>query len=420
MSKSISRRNFIKTGAAASAVAMTAKSYAKTTGANARLNIGMIGCGGMAGSHIKSLLAMQEDENIAVTMVCDLYEKRAKGFQAQVEGADGNAVVTQDYTDILSNPDIDYVVIATPEHSHHYLTIAALEAGKHVYCEKPMCYDIKEAKDVVAKVKETGLKMQVGVQGTADDSYSSAYQAIRDGKLGTIVEAQIDYVRNHPLDRGPWRNKNTKSDMPKPEDLDWDNWVTPRSERPWHPHHYFEWRCYRDYSGGISTDLFVHRITRLIKACGLTFPSRVAGMGGIYTWDDGRDLPDSMEVLLEYPKTEGVTDGMTVHLLGTMANQRQNQHCIRGQEATLVFNRKGWEIISQEDNKVIETHKKTGGEDVTPHHKNHHNAIRHGEALNCPPELGLYGVVAARMGNLSVFQKKMVAWDFDHQHVIHS
>ena len=162
-------------------------------------------------------------------MVCDLYLKRAKNFQRQVEGAGGSATVTQDYTDVISNRDIDYVVIATPEHSHHYLTMAALEAGKHVYCEKPMCYNIKEAKEIVAKANETGLKVQVGVQGMADDSYSSAYQAIRDGKLGTVVEAQIDYVRHHNLDWGPWRKESTKSDMPKPEDLDWDSWVMPRN-----------------------------------------------------------------------------------------------------------------------------------------------------------------------------------------------
>ena len=141
-------------------------------------------------------------------------------------------------------------------------------------------------------------------------------------------------------------------------------------------------------------------------------------MGGTYTWDDGRDLPDSLEVLYEYPKMEGITNGMTVHLLGTMNNKRANQHCIRGQEATIVFTSSGFDIISQSDNKVIESHKKTGAEDLVPHHKNHHAAIRDPKvALNCPAELGMYGVVAARMGNLSHFQRKMLEWDTKREYV---
>ena len=143
-------------------------------------------------------------------------------------------------------------------------------------------------------------------------------------------------------------------------------------------------------------------------------------MGGIYTWDDGRDLPDSMEMLLEYPAVEGVTDGMTVRLLGTMANKRQNPHSIRGHTGTLVFTSAGWDILSEDGGTVIEQHVKTGGEDLRPHHINHHASIRTGVPLYCPPELGLYGVVAARMGNLSWFQGKMVAWDNAAQYVIAS
>lgn len=421
MSSPLSRRHFIKSSAtAAGAVALTAKQYANAQGANEQLQVGMIGCGGMAGSHLRALLSMLEEENIAIRWVCDVYRERALNFQEQVAGAGGEAKVTGNYRKVLADPDIDYVVIATPEHTHFYLAMAALEAGKHVYCEKPMCYDIREAKILKDKANETGLKLQVGVQGTADDSYISAHEAIKAGKIGLVVEAQIDYVRNHPKKRGPWRKAGIKDDTPKPKDLNWNDWVNPRDKRPWNPHHYFEWRCYKDYSGGISTDLFVHRVTRLIKSCGLEFPTRVASMGGIYTWDDGRDLPDSMEVLLEYPAIDGITNGMTVHLLGTMNNKRANAHCIRGQEATLVFSGSGWDIISEKDGKTIESHKKTGAEDLVPHHKNHHDAIRNGAELNCPPELGLYGVAAARMGNLSWFERKMVAWDTEKEIVTYS
>lgn len=414
--QSFTRRTFM---AGTAAAAMTAKSYAQAAGANDRLNVGFIGCGGMAGGHIKSLLHMRKDENIRIAAVCDVYKTRANGFRDQTTADGAEApVVTQDYREVLAMNDIDYVVIATPEHSHAYLTLAALDAGKHVYCEKPMTHNIDESQAVVAKVNETGLKMQVGVQGMADDSYESAYRAIKAGKLGPVVQAQIDYVRRYDKDKGPWRRGDLSRYETKPADLDWETWVEPRAAREWNPHHYFEWRNYADYSGGVATDLFVHRITRLIKACGLDFPTRVVGMGDITMWPDGRDLPDNFEMMAEYPAKEGVTPGMTVHLLGTMANKYANTHCIRGHAATLVFNSSGWEIISQDSGKTIETHTKTGAEDVTPHHTNHHAAIRNGAELNCPPELGLYAVVAVRMGNLSWFKRKMIGWNRETQRAV--
>lgn len=407
------RRTFMAGSAAA---AITAKSFAQAAGANDRLNMAFIGCGGMAGGHIKSLLHMRKSENIRIAAVCDVYKQRAEGFRDQTTADGAEApIVTQDYREVLAMKDVDYVLIATPEHSHCYLTLAALDAGKHVYVEKPMTHDIDEAKQVVAKAKDTGLKLQVGVQGMADDSYESANRAIRAGKLGPVVQAQIDYVRNHSLSKGPWRRGDLSKYANKPADLDWDTWVEPRKPREWDPHHYFEWRNYADYSGGIATDLFVHRITRLLKACDLEYPTRVVGMGGITMWPDGRDVPDNFEMMAEYPAKEGVTPGMTMHLLGTMANKYENKHCIRGHEATLIFTGGGWEIVSQDSGKVIETHKKTGAEDVTPHHKNHHAAIRNGAELNCPPELGMYGVVAVRMANLSWFKRKMIAWNPEDQ-----
>jgi predicted dehydrogenase len=417
----VSRRSFLKTaGVAAGAAAMSARSYARVIGANDRLNMAFIGCGGMASHHLGELLTIREEENLGILAVCDVYKTRATQFQNKTkEAGAGDVPVTQDFHEVLAMSDVDYVLIATPEHTHCRLTLAALDAGKHVYCEKPLTHTIDEARKVVAKARETGLKLQVGVQGMADDSYASAFEAVKAGKLGPVVEAQIDYVRNYSKKAGPWRT-GVPSDKAKPDDLDWPEWLKPAPRRPWDPHRYFEWRCYRDYSGGVATDLFVHRITRLLKACGLTYPTRAVGMGGIYLWPDGRDLPDSFEMMLEYPALEGVTPGMTVHVLGTMANENRNNHCIRGHEATLVFTDKGWDIIAENSGKVVESHEKTGGEDVKPHHKNHHAAIRTGAALNCPPELGLYGVVAVRMANLSWFKRKMVAWDARRGRVVPS
>ncbi|MFQ5738387.1 MAG: Gfo/Idh/MocA family oxidoreductase [Acidobacteriota bacterium] len=411
-SKRFPRRKFLQTAglAAASLPALTAKSYAQVAGANDRLHIGLIGCGGMARSHLNALLAMRQSDNLRILAVADVYQTRARNFQDRIWRVGGNARAFTSYRDLLDVKDLDYVVIATPEHWHARQALDALDAGHHLYCEKPITHSVASAHQVLEKVRSSGLKMQVGVQGMSDDSYSSANRAIREGKLGPVVEAQIDYVRNYSADRGPWRT-GVDPNLPKPSDLDWEAWLGPAPKRPWSPPRFFEWRNYRDYSGGIATDLFIHRLTRLLKACSLKYPTRVTGMGGIYMWNDGRDLPDNFEMLAEYPAVEGITPGMTVHLLGTMANAHPNPHLIRGKNASLVFEKTGWRILEERTGEVLAVHKKTGAEDVTLHHRNLQGAIRSGAPLRCPAELGVYGLTAVSGANQSWFEKRMLTWD---------
>ena len=408
---SISRRTFLKTtGMAAAALpAMTARSYGRILGANERINVGLIGCGGIAQAHLAALLALRDEGSVEIVGVTDVYETRARNFQDQIWRVGGNAQRAANYEQLLEMNGIDAITVATPEHWHAQQTLDALDAGYHVYCEKPMTHKVDEAQAVVRKAQEANRKLQVGVQGMSDDSYETANEAIRAGKIGPVIEAQIDYVRYYPADQGPWRT-GVDPDLPKPDDLDWEAWLGPAPERPWSPPRYFEWRNYRDYSGGIASDLFVHRLTRILKACDLTFPNSVVGMGGIYLWDDGRDLPDNFEMLAEYPAVEGVTPGMTVHVLGTMGNDRSNEHVIRGHGGSLVFTRAGFDILDP-DGELVESYEKSGGENIRLHYLNHHAAIREGEELHCPPELGLYGVVAISGAVDSWFEKKMYRWD---------
>ncbi len=407
--RSISRRTFLKgAGMAAAAVPLfSARSYGRILGATERMNVGVIGCGGMAESHLSALLRMSADVDVAA--VSDVYETRARHFQDVIWRDGGHADRAVDYRRLLDRGDLDYVLIASPEHWHAQQALDALDAGLDVYCEKPMTHTVEEAFAVLEKVRSSGRKLQVGVQGMSDDSYESANEAIKAGKIGPVVEAQIDYVRNYD-EMGPWRT-GVDPDMPKPDDLDWEAWLGPAPSRPWSPRRYFEWRIFRDYSGGVATDLFIHRLTRILKACDLGIPDRVVGMGGIYLWDDGRELPDNMEMLLEYPSVEGITPGMTVHVLGTMGNARPIEHLIRGHEASLLFTSEGWEIVDEGSGEVTERHRKSGGEDVFLHHQNLHAAIRDDAPLNCDAALGLHGVVAVAGAVDSWFEKKMLNWD---------
>ena len=403
----LSRRNFIAAATATAAtVKWTAKSYGQIIGANDRIRIGFIGAGGMGTNHLNAIRDLKEQNNLQPVAVADCWTTRAK------EGADrvGADQSYQDYRKVLEIKDIDYVTIATPEHWHCQMILDAMDAGKAVYTEKPMTHTIPEALQVVKKQKETGRPLQVGVQAMSDDSYRTAGEAIQDGIIGQVVQAQIEYVRRYG-EQGPWRVPGVTPNDPKPADLNWDAWLGHVPKQPWNPNHYHEWRNYRAYSGGIATDLFIHRITRIMKACNLLFPRRVVGMGGIWQWPDGRDLPDNFEMICEYPR------GMTVYVLGTMSNRVGVDHLIRGYRGTLYFTNEGW-IAKDKDDKVLGEHRKTGAEDIVLHHTNFHNHLRKGEALNCPAELGLAGVAAVCMANESWRTGQMMAWDTKNQKVV--
>ncbi|QDT48363.1 Inositol 2-dehydrogenase [Symmachiella dynata] len=404
--KNVSRRRFLATsGVAATTVAMTAKSYGKVLGANDRIRVGFIGVGGMGGGHVRACLKLKESDNLEFLGVADCWKTRADAAAKQLD-TDSYS----DYRKVLDIKEIDYVTIATPEHWHSTMTVDAMDAGKDVYCEKPMTHSIPQAQEVIKKQKETGKAIQVGVQGMSDDSYSSAAKAIEEGVIGQVVQAQIEYVRRYDT-QGPWRKRPSVEGQPQPADLDWDAWLGHAPKLDWNPHHYFEWRNYSQYSGGICTDLFIHRITRIMKACNLLYPRRVVGMGGIWQWPDGRDLPDNFEMICEYPR------GMTVYVLGTMSNRVGIDHLVRGYRGTLYFTGNGW-VAKDKDGKILDQHKKSGGEDIVLHHNNLHNHLRNGEELKCPTELGLAGVVAVNMANESWRTNQMMGWDRKNEKMV--
>lgn len=404
--KHVSRRRFLATsGVAATTVAMTAKSYGKVLGANDRIRVGFIGVGGMGGGHVGACLKLKESDNLEFLGVADCWKTRADAAAKKLDTQSFS-----DYRKVLDIKDIDYVTIATPEHWHSTMTVDAMDAGKDVYCEKPMTHSIPQAQEVIKKQKETGKAIQVGVQGMSDDSYSSAAQAIEEGVIGQVVQAQIEYVRRYDT-QGPWRKRPSVEGQPQPADLDWDAWLGHAPKMDWNPHHYFEWRNYSQYSGGICTDLFIHRITRIMKACNLLYPRRVVGMGGIWQWPDGRDLPDNFEMICEYPR------GMTVYVLGTMSNRVGIDHLVRGYRGTLYFTGSGW-VAKDKDGKILDQHKKSGGEDIVLHHNNLHNHLRNGEELKCPTELGLAGVVAVNMANESWRTNQMMGWDRKNEKMV--
>ncbi len=396
-----SRRQFI--GALGAAV-VSAKSYASIVGANDRLRIGVIGAGGMATGHMETLVKMRDGDNLEIVSVCDVYQKRMNAGAQLTGGAQ-----VPDYRKLLENKDIDYVLIATPEHWHFQMAMDALDAGKHVYVEKPMTHGIEQSQKLVAKVRSTGRKLQVGVQGMSDESYAVANEHIKAGELGTIVLAQIDYSRDYQGDFWAGNDYPIDPDAKPGVNLDWDAWLGPAPKRPWDPERYFRWRRYWDYSGGIATDLFIHRATRLLKAIGLTYPEYVVATGGKFEFKDSlAEIPDTFDVLADYP------GGPTMQLVSSMANDAPVDHMIRGHKATLYFTKTGFEISPEKEsaNEVQPvTYLKKGAEDLTLHHRNLQAAIRTGTPLNCDCMLGMYGVVLCEMAVESYRKREYLKWD---------
>jgi len=402
----ITRREFVS--AAAGAALLTARSRAQVAGSGERIRLGVIGCGSMATSHMRALLQMKESDNVEVAAVCDVFDKRTEKA-AQLTGARP----FKDYRLLLESKDHDYVLIATPEHWHFQMTMDALNAGKHVYCEKPLTHTSGQARKIVEAVRQkSSLKLQVGVQGMSDDSYEAAREVVKQGVLGKVVQAQIDYSRNHRDDF--WAYPIDEDARPG-VNLDWNAWLGPAPKRPFDPDRCFRWRCYWDYSGGIASDLFIHRVTRIIKALDLTFPQQGAGFGGKWQFVNSKaEIPDTFNVVLDYPA------GPTVLLVSSMANDTRIEHVLRGHKATLEFTKTGFVVRPQGlfTGEVKEfTHQKTGGEEVDLHHRNLLNAIRRNEPLKCDALLGYYGVVACEMGVQAFRQRKLMKWDASRQRI---
>ncbi|MHC5011273.1 MAG: Gfo/Idh/MocA family protein, partial [Planctomycetota bacterium] len=245
MSKDLTRRKFIAASAGA-VIATTAASRARVFGANERLGVALIGTGGQGSHHLGKLL---RNEAVDIVAVCDIYKPRLERAAASSKGKPYHY-----YRDVLDRSDVDCVWIATPDHWHSRMAIDAMEAGKDVYCEKPMARYWHEAKEFYEVAQRTKRVVQIGSQDTSRDVWWKARELVAAGKLGKLVWSQTSIARN--VRDGDW--KYGIDLQAGPHNLDWEAFLGPAPHRPYDPERFFRWRKYWDYSGGIATDLFVH------------------------------------------------------------------------------------------------------------------------------------------------------------------
>ncbi len=295
-----SRRQFMKAGAAAGIIPGAASGRGTAQGKASvppsdRIRIATIGHGGMGAGDTRFAL---NAPGVELAAVCDIYDGRL--IRARELYGD-RVATTRDYREILARKDVDAVIVATPDHWHARICIEAMDAGKHVYCEKPMIRSVSEGKGVIEAQRRSGKVFQVGSQYVSSLVYQKARDLIQAGALGEVnmVEAWLD--RNSAL--GAWQYSLPPD--ASPANIDWDRFLGNAPKVPFEPIRLFRWRNYQDYGTGVGGDLFVHLLSGLHLATRSNGPRRVFATGGLRYWRDGRDVPDVMLALLDYPAVSG-------------------------------------------------------------------------------------------------------------------
>jgi predicted dehydrogenase len=408
----LTRRQFIqRASTATAALTVSGVSIKQARGANERIGVGFIGCGGRSNAHLKAVHYLKsQGENVDIVAACDSYRPRmqrvAEGYQAKGYS---------DHRELIADPNVDVVCIATPDHIHGYQAIDAVRAGKDVYCEKPVTHwtQFELTKRLTAEVKKSGRVFQLGTQGMYDSAWWQMKKLIQDGLIGHPVHAECGYFRV-----GDWGERGMPIDDPNAKpgpDLNWEAFLGEAPERPFDVSRYFRWRMYEDYAGGPSTDLFPHSLTPVVFMLGVEMPGNVAAVGGKLRYQE-REVPDTYNMLIDYPEK------ITVAVLGTQANDYpatgargsgQRIPVIRGWEGTLTLEKDEIVFIPSQGSKkkplrfAIEH-----GEDFVGYWKKFLDCCRTRERNTLSPMDLAYRVqTALQMGMLGLQEGKIARFD---------
>jgi len=263
-------------------------------GANDQVQIALIGAGGMGNADADTCITVP---GVKIIAVCDLYDGRLEAAKKKF----GNDIfITKEFKEILSRKDIDAVIVATPDHWHKDISIEAMNSGKAVYCEKPMVHDITEGSAVIEAQNKNKSIFQVGSQGMSSLGNEKAKQLYESGAIGQLNYAEGFWARNSP--GGAWQydipaDASTKT-------VDWKKFLKNYPDMAFDPKRFFRWRCYKDYGTGVSGDLFVHLFSSLHYIVSSTGPEKIVATGGLRYWKDGREVPDILLGMFDYPLTD--------------------------------------------------------------------------------------------------------------------
>jgi predicted dehydrogenase len=414
----ISRRAFVNTSAALAAAPPILSAQAS----GSKVNLGWVGFGNRGGRHVKTMMKVAKDD-AHIKAVCDAFAPRLAKAKDDVATAQGSSPDTyDDYYKMLGDKSIDAVVIMTPEHLHRDMAIAALEAGKHVYCEKPLTHTIEEGYDILAAVKKSGKKFQVGTQRRSALLYQKAKEIYESGVLGEVNYARAFWYRNSPDTFPAWRYKIPGDSTP--DNTDYEKFLGTAAKTDFNKQRYFQWRLYWDYSGGISTDLLVHQTDAIHMITGRTHCKSVMCNGGIHCWPhDDREVPDTVTAGFEYP------DNFHLNYSAMFRNSHYSfGEQLLGSEGTMeimglrdlyVYPEKyrgAPEDVAARPKIHISSRKDLGqGNPTNAHLKNFIDAIKGTAELNCPAQTGHEAAVTGHLATMSYRKDKKVFWDQENQ-----
>ena len=409
----------------------------KYQSANDQIQLAVIGAGGMGMADVETALSIP---GVRLVAVADCFDGRLATAR---ENYGQDLFATRDYREVLARDDVDAVICATPDHWHKRISVEALTAGKSVYCEKPMVHSIAQGADVVKAQNESGKTFQVGSQGMSSLGNEKAKELLAAGEIGELNYAEGFWARNDPI--GAWQYAIPENATE--ETIDWEMFLGDAPRKPYDPLRIFRWRNYRDYGTGVSGDLFVHLFSSLHFITSSVGPRKIMAQGGLRYWKDGREVPDILLGMFDYPETEAHppfnlslrvnfvdgTSGTTfLRLVGSegamdvtwtevvlrrnkavsptdVFNQRKADEMDQGVEARKQMLPPAESIFMVEDG-YMGAH--------FDHFMNFFRGVRDGRPVNEDAEFGLRAAAPALACNDSYFGDQIVAWDPEVMEVI--
>lgn len=384
-------------------------------GPNDRINIGLIGCNGMGFSDLLSMLKMSE---VSVIALCDVDDRVLARRTADLEKAGiRKPRWYRDYRELLTNKDIDAVIIGTPDHWHCLQLTDAIRAGKDVYCEKPIANSIQECMLMKQQVDASDRIVQIGQWQRSQPHFVDAIRFVHSGKLGGIRLAKAWAYQGwmEPIPPQP--------DAPAPEEVDYAMWLGPAPQRPFNPNRFhFNFRWFWDYAGGLMTDWGVHLMDYALYGMKAATPKSVMALGGKFAYpEDASETPDTLQTVYEY-------DGFSIlweHATGIDGGNYGRNHGIAfiGNNGTLVLDRNGWEVIPEKD---FQGWGKEGiprmerlplqqnqGSGLDLHTRNFIDVVKSRDAasLHAPIKVGLDAALVCHMGNIAYKSGNRLYWD---------
>jgi len=417
------RRNFLKTAALASAGAaigglgFSAKSYGRIIGSNNRLNFAVIGLHGRAVSHLESI---KNGENSYVTHICDVDRRELDKFALETKKKFGyDPVKEKDFRKLLEIKDIDAITIATPEHWHTPMAIMGLQAGKHVYVEKPSSHNPYEGEMLVKAQRKYGKLVQLGNQQRSSEHTIAIMKKIHSGIIGKPYFGKAWYSNTR-------KGIGVGKEVPVPEYLDWDLWQGPAPRRPYKDNiHPYNWHWFWNWGTGETLNNGTHEVDLCRWALNENYPNTIDASGGRYHYKDDWEFYDTLVTNFEYD--EKLITWECISCQGKQYYNRSRGVTIHGTEGTVLLDRGGYTVFDLDEKvkETFDTKSVTSTKDLQSmdkmtddHFKNLMNGIRNGEKLHSPIDEGNISVTMLLLSNIAWKVKRTLHLNKENAHIL--